>query len=66
MCESFGEGPERLTQGGARTTHARARGPNDADHLHSSPGRAHSGFRDYTLAERKSSDLFDGGRSWRR
>eukprot|EP00959_Pyramimonas_sp_CCMP1952_P191321 4000588-Pyramimonas_sp.AAC.1 len=27
LSESFGEGPERLTQGGARTTRTRARGP---------------------------------------
>eukprot|EP00959_Pyramimonas_sp_CCMP1952_P069437 1449110-Pyramimonas_sp.AAC.1 len=54
MCESFGEGPKRLTPGGARTTHTRARGPTDAHHVHSDPGRAHSEFRDSTLVELKS------------
>eukprot|EP00959_Pyramimonas_sp_CCMP1952_P051513 1076285-Pyramimonas_sp.AAC.1 len=53
MCESFGEGPERLAQGEARTTRPRARGPNYSRHLHAGPARGHSEVRN-------SSDLCKG------
>eukprot|EP00959_Pyramimonas_sp_CCMP1952_P431245 9032032-Pyramimonas_sp.AAC.1 len=53
MCESFGEGPERLTQGEARTIRPKARGPNYSHHLHSDPARALS-------ESRNSADLFKG------